>query len=36
VATWSGGGSTVLVMEQRRVVPLVTLEAVLERIIYAN
>jgi exodeoxyribonuclease V alpha subunit len=35
MATWSGGGGTVPGMQQRRVAPS-TLEAVLERITYAN
>src|SRR5215216_4013074 len=36
VATWSGGGSTVTGMQQTRAAPPATLDAVLERITYAN
>src|SRR5215216_3993560 len=36
MATWSGVGGTVPVMQQTRAAPLASLEAVLERITYAN
>src|SRR5829696_10229889 len=34
--TWSGAGDTVLLMQQTRAAPPATLDAVLERITYAN
>src|SRR5215216_3714677 len=36
MATWSGVGGTVPVMQQTRAAPLASLDAVLERITYAN